>query len=390
MDKFVELISEYCWVFYLLPLVLLAVRFLLIKNESVSKLLAGLPFVFLSIYLFIDIADTPKGIFNQGALLLGLYMASLGFIEYLIDANKKTFARTTFYKQYSQIENHWESIQSEGQSVEKKKEFIINNLSALANSIMDQDVIENGISVDQKEIQYFSEQAGNVNADYLWMCCNKEEFFKKILATLYSDLFLQFKEMVLSGFQISSSGTSSGGNLPEFVSTELTQALLVNPDISYQYNTSVTSIADYAKDNCVQKLKKSGSHIELRRIIITNDVTSKNYTISDLNTICEWHKDNGVSLKFISKNDADSLFVNERYYGQRDFSIIGMDSSNVLLEASNTGNTMTFGGRDHDMYRLDFKADLSAEKAKKMFLKLWHSSTAITPQKNDNNNYSLQ
>lgn len=393
MDKFVAFLSSYSWLFYLMPLVLLAVRFFLIKKESFSKLLAGFPLVFIIIYLVIDILDTPKGVFNQGAFLLALYLVALGIIEYLIDKNKETFARTTFHKQYSQIENHWKSIQLEGKSVEKKKEFMINNLSALANSIMDKDVIENVISVDQQEIQNFSQQAGNVNADYLWMCCNKEEFFKKILATLYNDLFLQFKDMVLNGFQISSSGSSSGGNLPEFVSTELTRALLVNPEVTYQYNTSMTSIADYAKDNCAQKFdNRTSSSIELRRIIITDDLINNNYTQSDLNRICEWHIENKVTLKFISKTSANDLFASEGYRGQKDFSIIGMNYSVVLLEAYSTGNTKTFGGRNHDMYRLDFKADpVSAPKAKKMFLKLWLSDKAkdIPPNKDQNNNYYI-
>ncbi len=380
MELFTKIFGELRWVLYFLPILVLIIRFYMIKKNSVSKLLAGFPFTLLIICFLIDLIDTP----DQETVLLAFYMVALGLIEHLIDENKKTFSRTTFYEQYSKIEKEWESFGEKTPNVEEKKYFIMQSLEAIENCITAPEVKENSICKRKPEIEEFVTQSGGMNANYFWMCCNKDQFYKNVLVSLYSNLFLQLNETILKPIQLDAAGTAvKNCYVPEFVSTELTRTLLSNPDIQFQYNTSVSSIADYAKDNCARSIDRNpNSTVQLKRIIIYDNDT---IDPKDLNIVCKWHKDNEVDLEFIKNSEAERIFRSCNYQGEMDFSVIGMGTSCVLLEALKKSKE-TFAGFDHDMYELNFRVDSNSE-AKRMFNTLWQQAHKYDYDVNSNNFY---
>lgn len=375
---------QWCWYLWA-PLLIWCVFWLLIKigkrRSVITSIAQWLPLALLVFYLFHGLSTS--GLSTGEQIILGFYTFAIGVIEYLIEENKKTFSRTVFYDQYRKIEDQWKNIQQEGKSISQKETFLKTSLSAVENSITGEEVINNEIIIDKKSIDSFAACTGNIEASYFWMCCSKQEFFKEIFVFLYSDLLINFYKLVLSSFQTDPMGNNSKGEFPEFVSHELTQTLLSREDFKSQFNTSLTNIADFARDNCGDNLNIPKANLKLRRIIITDDILNNKYDQKEMNKICNWHNTNNVELKFISEKDARTIQNSNNYSGQLDFSLIEVGQSKVLLEAAKVQTSKHFGGRDHDMFNLSFATTTEqVDKASSLYERLWEYAKPPSTLKN--------
>lgn len=270
--------------------------------------------------------------FFYDEIFLGILMGAYFFLlSMMFNILKKSRVSYTFYKQYERIQKEFDNCINSNEAInnsliekhiDKMLDSLVENISSLHPLLLS---TTNNYYEDN--LKSFVNHIGTNSRNYLILCCHNKDIYSKTFSNIYLNIFSKINEDLLSPL-LPTGVEKHKFKAPEFLSNEISKALIMSDGFNSQYNTCTQSWGQFL-DNInepIKDTKKNNSMNRFRRLFICSEVPKSNDEY--FKKVVKWHNNNNWDIKYILDKE---ILPYDSDIQSKDFSIITIYESSYIL-----------------------------------------------------------
>ena len=280
------------------------------------------------ILMFVSLILT---IYNYDNYFLGILIAAyfllLTIFFEVLEKSKKSYY---FFNKYERIQREYDNCIAADEAINNSliEKHISKMLDSLIESISSLHplLLNTKNNCDENSLKSFVNHIGSNSKNYLLLCCDNKDIYSKTFSNIYLNIFSKINEDFLSPL-LPTGVEKHKFKAPEFLSNEISKALIMSDGFNSQYNTCTQSWEQFL-DNINEPIKdtKSTTINRFRRLFICSEIPNTND--ENLKKVVKWHNNNKWDIKYILDNEIPPYDLSVQ---SKDFSIITINNSSYIL-----------------------------------------------------------